>query len=228
MLVRKEATMIDFYFANFAKLVLALLLAFFQSDIKTAVAHTSMINVGDEVDGMILTKGAAEARPLWAFCASDVKGNVTTANCRVPQMRELAIGHVFLGTDRAFGETDLSALKWELYIDDKYIILNQFGTYDYLLPTMAPNPSLVHEVFMKFTAWDVVLKNLQPGQHTIDGRVRGGAEEYSWIVNLVIEDPASSRLDMDQVEPAAKDARSGCPTTGHWLSRFHRSCWLYG
>ena len=74
---------------------------------------------------------------------------------------------------------------------------------------------------MKFTAWDVVLTNLQPGEHTIEGRVRADAEEYSWKVNLVIED-SSQRNEEDE------DIQSRRPQTGAWLSRFHGSCRLYG
>ena len=214
--------MINFYFSDFAKLVIAFVLAFLQSD--AAAAHTSMLTVGDEVDGMTLTTGAADARPLWVFCASEVNKNVTTANCRVPQVSKLAIGHVFLGTDVAFNETKWSDLRWELYLDDQYINLDQFGTYDYLLPTMAPNPSLVREVFMKFTAWDVVLTNLKPGVHTIEGRVFDGAEEYSWIVNLVIENVSQGGAKDNRYE----DIQSGCPRGGNWLSRFHTRCRFYG
>jgi hypothetical protein len=215
--------MINTYFVDFAKVILAFVLAFLQSD--AAAAHTSMITVGDEIDGMTLTTGAVDARPLWVFCASEVNKNVTTANCRVPQLSKLAIGHVFLGTDNAFSNTEWSELQWELYLDDQYINLDQFGTYDYLLPTMAPNPSLVREVFMKFTAWDVVLTNLQPGAHTLDGRVRAGAEEYSWVVNLVIEESSLGRGDQGGRKPG--HILSGCARNGVWLSPFHNSCRLY-
>jgi hypothetical protein len=91
----------------------------------------------------------------------------------------LAIGHIFLGTDVALGDTKWSALNWELYLDDQYIHLDDFGTFDYLLPTMAPSPSRVREVFTKFTAWDVVLTNLQPSEHTLEGRVGADPQEYS-------------------------------------------------
>ncbi|HET6596187.1 MAG TPA: hypothetical protein VFG81_11220, partial [Anaerolineales bacterium] len=94
--------MINFYFADFAKFVLAFILAFLQS---YAPAHSSMVTVGDKIDGMTLTTGARDARPLWVFCASDVQGNLTTAHCHVPQVSRLAIGHVFLGTDGAFRDT---------------------------------------------------------------------------------------------------------------------------
>jgi hypothetical protein len=215
--------MINFYFSNFAKLVIAFILAFLQSD--AAAAHTSMITVGDEVDGMILTTGAADARPLWAFCASNANGNVTTADCRVPQVSRLAIGHAFLGNDHAFRDMEWSQLNWELYLDDQYINLAQFGTYDYLLPTMAPNPSLVREVFMKFTAWDVVLTNLQPGAHTIEGRVHSGAEEYSWVVDMVIEESSQGQGDVGGRTP--RELQSRCSPQAMGLSPFHAACRVY-
>jgi hypothetical protein len=222
MLVNKEAVMINSFFIDLAKLIVAFILAFLQSD--AAAAHASMITVGDEIDGMTLTTGAADARPLWVFCASDVQESLTTAHCHVPQVSRLAIGHVFLGTDAAFQETEWSDLNWELYLDDQYINLHQFGTYDYLLPTMAPNPSLVREVFMKFTAWDVVLTNLQPGAHTIEGRVFDGAEEYRWLVHLLIEGDSN----VQQQEYDAERIQFGCPRGDGWLSRFHGSCRMYG
>lgn len=220
--------MINFYFADLAKIILAFILAVGQSSTTIAAAHVSMLNLGDEINGMTLTKGASNARPLWAFCSSEVSNNITTANCRVPQMSKLAIGHVFLATDNAFREMEWSELVWRLYIDDKLINLNEFGTYDYLLPTMAPNPSLVREIFMKFTAWDVVLTNLQPGTHTLRGIVRTDAEECSWVVNLVIEDNPSSQRNPQRKGYHAGDIRSGCPETGGWLSRFDNGCRFYG
>jgi hypothetical protein len=214
--------MIKFHFSGFAKVLLALLVVACQSPVKMASAHIAMINVGDEIDGMKLTKGAADARPLWAFCASKVSNDVTTANCRVPQMSKLAIGHVFFAADSAFRGMEWSELQWELYIDDMYINLEDFGTHHYVLPTMAPNPSFVREVFMKFTAWDVVLTNLQPGEHTIEGHVRSDAEEYSWIVNLVIEDTSPS------LRQPSNDSQSQCPRNVKRLSSFHHSCRIYG
>jgi hypothetical protein len=219
--------MINFYFADLAKLVLAFVLALIQSDATIAAAHTSMITVGDKLDGMTLAKGAADARPLWAFCASEVNKNVTTANCRVPQLPKLAIGHVFLGSDEAFTNIEWSELNWEIYVDDQLIQLNDFGTYDYVLPIMAPNPSLIREVFVKFTAWDIVLTNLQPGAHTLDGRVRSSDEEYRWKVNLWIEDEPESLRNL----PEDKDSsgpQSRCPVNIQGLSHFQHSCMFYG
>lgn len=221
--------MIDFTFAGFAKTVLAFFLAASQSSANIASAHVSMLNLGDEIDGMTLTTDAADVPPLWAFCSSEVSNHVTTANCRIPQkMSSLAIGHVFFANDSAFQTTDWSELECHLYLDDKLIDLDDFGTFDYVVPTMSPNPSPVKEVFMKFTAWDVVLTNLQPGVHTIEGRVRTDAEEYRWIVNLVIEDNPSSQRNPQRKGLYPKDIGSGCPETGEWRSGFYNACRFYG
>lgn len=219
--------MLNAYFVDIAKLVLAFILAFLQSD--AATAHTAMVTVGDEIDGMTLGTGAADARPLWVFCASDVDKNVTTANCRVPQVSRLAIGHVFLGQEDVFRDAEWSELKWELYLDDQYINLAQFGAYDYVLPSMAPNPSLVREVFMKFTGWDIVLTNLQPGMHTIEGRVLSGAEEYSWVVNLEIEGKTLTEWASsgEGKKSGGIRLRSQCPQTANMVSRSHGSCRVY-
>ena len=191
-----------------------------------AAAHAAMLGAGDEIDGMTLTSGADEARPLWAFCSSQEKDDVTTASCRVPQMEKLAIGHAFFATDSVFQNADWADLKWELHLDGQPVDLSDFATYDYVLPTMAPNPALVREVFMKFTAWDIVLMDLQPGEHTIDGRVHTENEEYSWIVNLVIEN--QSVVQSRSASRGSEQARSGCPRSAGALSPFHSSCRLYG
>src|SRR5688500_18007699 len=106
--------MINFYFADFAKAVFASLLALSQSSAKTATPQVSMLNLRDKIAGMTWPYDAADARPLWAFCSSEVSNNITTANCLVPQMSKLAIGHVFLATDNAFREMEWSELVWQL------------------------------------------------------------------------------------------------------------------
>ena len=218
--------MINFYFADFAKLLVAFVLALFQPSSEMAAAHAAMLGAGDEIDGMTLTSGADEARPLWAFCSSQEKDNVTTASCRVPQMEKLAIGHSFFATDSVFQNADWADLHWELYLDGQPVDLSDFTTYDYVLPTMAPNPSLVREVFMKFTAWDIVLTDLQPGEHTLDGRVRTDTEEYRWMVNLVIAN--GSALQSRSAPKRSAQASAGCPRSASGLSPFHSSCKLYG
>ena len=182
--------MIPFHFSDLLNIILSFLFAAFQPS--ADISNAPMLSLGEKINGMTLANGAADASPLWAFCSSEVSNNITTANCRVPQMSKLAIGHVFLATEEAFAETEWSALTWELSIDDQPVNLDDFGTYDYVLPTMAPNPSLVREVFMKFTAWDVVLTDLQSGAHSLRGSVRDENDAYSWVVNIVIEDGHAS------------------------------------
>jgi hypothetical protein len=151
------------------------------------MAMDDSLRLEANLNGMTLTQGASDVPALWLFCSSPVSGTLTTAECQVPQMPKLAIGHAFLGSGNALRGAEWSELSWELSIDGQPVNLDEFGAYDYVMPTMAPNPSLVREVFMKFTAWDIVLTDLQPGSHTLQGLVRTDAEEYSWVVNIVIE-----------------------------------------
>ena len=184
--------MIPFHFSDLLNIILSFLFAAFQPS--ADISNAPMLNLGEKINGVTLANGAADASPLWAFCASSQPSDhVTNADCRVPMLPKLAIGHIFIATDEAFAETEWSGLTWELSIDDQLVNLDDFGTYDYVLPTMAPNPSLVREVFMKFTAWDVVLTDLQPGAHSLRGSVRDENDAYSWLVNLVIEDGHASK-----------------------------------
>jgi hypothetical protein len=64
--------------------------------------------------------------------------------------------------------------------------LQSFGTYDFVLPAMSHHPSPIREVFLKFTAWDVVLTNLAPGEHTLHGSAQMGTDSYDWVIHLTI------------------------------------------
>lgn len=210
------------------KFVFALLLALSQVSVRGAHANVLIIHAGDEIDGMTLTTGAADARPLWAFCAAEVRVNVTTANCRVPQVSRLAIGHVFLGTGQVFSELDWSQLRWEIYFDDAFINLDSFGTHDYVLPTMTLNPSLIREDLVRFKAWDIVLTNLQPGVYTINGRVFAGEEEYRWAVTLEIEGQSLSDGGPSHRGEKSGGIRFRSLPAGNGLSPFHPSHRFYG
>jgi hypothetical protein len=228
MLVCKEVVMIDFRIADFAKLALAFFLALNQLPARTVDAHVAMLNMGDEIDGMTLTSGAKDAAPIWAFCSSEESQGLTVANCWVPQLPALAIGHVFLPEDHAFSKLEWSALKWALYIDDQLINLDALETYNYVSPILARDLSSMQAVSVESRAWDVVLANLQPGEHIIEGRVRTDVEEYRWIISLVIEaKPASYWKPLPAPEQADKIG-SRCSPNGTWLSRFHGRCKLYG
>lgn len=157
----------------------------------------AMFRPGDTINGMGLTTGAADAPPLWAFCSESQENTlVKTFHCRTPLLSTLAIGHIFLFADEALTNLNWSDLVWELSIDDQAIDLESFGTFDYVMPGMSQGPSPVREVFMKATAWNIVLTNLNPGEHTLRFLAQSETESYAWFVNLVIE-PA------DQVDISA-------------------------
>jgi hypothetical protein len=219
--------MINLNIADLARALMTMILAFFSSWTQATPAHVTMLSQGDTINGMTLTNGVAEARPLWFFCSSKESNNVTAADCRVPQATQLGVGHVFLGSNEAFKDTDWSDLSWSLSIDGRPVNLKDFGTYDYVLPTMAPNPSLVREIFMKFTGWDVVLTNLQPGTHTIEGQVRSDNEQYGWIVKLVIED-RSLALERSLASNTFQNSESGCPKNERGVLSFQHGCRVYG
>lgn len=143
---------------------------------------------GDTLSGMSLATGAADAAPLWAFCSSSQQGSFQmTFDCRAPLLPTLAIGNIFLPADELLANLNWSDLAWELSIDGQPVDLESFGTFDYAMPGMAPSPSPVREVFMRATAWNIVLTNLSPGEHTLRFAAQTENDSYLWLVNLVIE-----------------------------------------
>lgn len=148
----------------------------------------AMSRPGDTIDGMVLTTGAADAPPIWAFCSpGQHSGNTTTSDCNVPVLPSLGIGHLFMVSDDTLSDLDWSELTWQLSLDDQPVDLEAFGTFEYVMPVMSKGHSTVGEVFKKFTAWDVVLTNLTPGDHTIHGLAQMGTESYNWVIQLTIE-----------------------------------------
>ena len=143
---------------------------------------------GDSINGMSLTTGAADAPPLWAFCSGSQEGDYSkTFNCRAPALPTLAIGHLFLLSDEPFAGLGWSDLAWELSINGQAVDLESFGTFDYVMPSMAKGPSSVREVFQKATTWNVVLTNLNPGEHTLRFLAQNDTNSYTWLVHLVID-----------------------------------------
>jgi hypothetical protein len=148
----------------------------------------AMVGSGDSISGMGLSTGIADAPPLWGFCSISQAGTHLKAfDCRAPVMPALAIGHIFLFGDEVLSNLNWGELVWELSIDDQAVDLESFGTYEYAMPALAMNPSPVREVFQKVTAWNVVLTNLNPGEHTLRFLAQTEAESYTWFVNLVVE-----------------------------------------
>lgn len=146
-----------------------------------------MLRPGDVVDGMIMTTGVANVPPLWAFCTSQDEGNTTTSFCNVPSLHDLGIGCIFTMGARKLSEWIWSELTWEFSIDGQAVDLERFGIYETALPAMADNPSPIREVFRQAKTWDVVLTNLKPGQHTLQGVVHTGTDSYTWVIYLTIE-----------------------------------------
>lgn len=155
----------------------------------TQLPPDPVLEPGDQIDGMVLTTGAADAPPLWAFC-SPVQENqhVTKTHCRIPPMlSKVAIGPATNIVKDNSTKLDWSEFTWELFVDEQPIELTSFGTYDFVMPIMPPSPSPIREVFEVFTAWDVVLTNLKPGLHTVQGMAQSESDTYSWIAILTIE-----------------------------------------
>ena len=142
----------------------------------------------EEMNGIRLGTGAAEAPPLWGYCSpSQENTHIRTFHCRAPAWQTLAIGNLFLLADAALLNRDATELAWELGIDDYLVDLESFGTFDYVMPTMPAKPSPIREVFARVTDWNLVMTNLHPGEHTLSFRAQNANESYMWLVQLVIE-----------------------------------------
>lgn len=156
----------------------------------TQSTERAMLKPGDEIDGMIITTGAAKAPPLWAFCPPVLENDgVTSVDCRVPQLPRLAIGHAFGLANPALQASDWSALTWDFYADGQPVDLEAFGTYNYVMPDLALGPSPIREIFRQMKAWDVVLINPTPRTHTVQGVAGAEANTYTWFVNFTIQAP---------------------------------------
>jgi hypothetical protein len=156
---------------------------------------------GKSIDGMSLTTGAADAVPLWAYCSpSEENTHIRTFDCRAPVWQTLAIGHLFLLADSANLTAGGADLTWELSIDDYLVDLESFGTFDYVMPAMPKGPSPIREVFVNMTDWNLVMTNLNPGEHILFFRAQDGEGYYHvWLVRLAIEDDGKNRTDINSV-----------------------------
>ena len=151
-------------------------------------ASASMLKAGDAINGMSLTTGVADAPPLWAFCSGSQESSQTIImSCHAPLLPTLAIGHIFLLADQVFTGGNGSDLTWDLSIDNQAVDLDSFETFDFTVPSMAKHPSPIREVFQKATAWNIVLTNLNPGEHTLRFLAQNDTGSYTWLVKLVIE-----------------------------------------
>jgi hypothetical protein len=146
-----------------------------------------LLGPGSKLGNMVITKGADDAVPLSAFCyRTSESENEITLNCLEASSPRLAVGSTFGLMDLMPASIDLSDLTWEMYLDEQPVNLSAFGTQNIVYADMLPKPSLVREVFLYMTVWDIVLEDPTPGGHTIRGIARVGNEEYRWVVNFIV------------------------------------------
>ena len=142
---------------------------------------------GDNLNGMVLTSGTADAPPLDAFCIFDVDEEVTsTIDCQVPPLPKLAIGHMIGVTGRAFQELDWSEIDWQVYLDGYLLDLETFDENSYVEPEIPSSPSPIREVFKQRKTWDIVLVNPTLGLHTLLCTAKTNSVVYNWVVNFMI------------------------------------------
>lgn len=161
----------------------------------------AMLKPGDEISGMNLTTGAKDAPPLWVFCSLiQQTGDVTITNCELPVLSKLGIGDLFALAGGKLDGVDWSALSWELSLDDQPLDLSAFGTFDYVAPISPKKPAPLTEVFKKFKAWDIVLANLSPSEHNLQGFAHTKSDSYTWLIHLTIKaGTAPARMSWNKV-----------------------------
>lgn len=155
---------------------------------------------GDSIGEMVLKTGGFEIVPIWAFCSPTfLNPGVTTTECGVPALPELAVGHGWWAADEALRDASWEAMTWELYLDERQVDLNAFGSFDADLPqTGLLGHDANEEVITKLRSWDVVLAKLTAGVHTLrsvlhlsqqvnDGFHVTEAGTYELVVNFTVE-----------------------------------------
>ena len=170
-------------------LYLGLLLTLTACQAVGPASSNRMLRPGDTIAGMKLATGAMDAPPLWAFCSpTRQEGNVITCECELPVLPSLAIGNLPFPVNAVADDIEWSALRWALSIDDRPLDLEAFGTYRYVMPVTLKKPSLPPEAVKDFTAWDIVLTNLSPGEHTLYGTAQTETASTLWVIRLTIRE----------------------------------------
>ena len=164
-------------------------------------AQATGLKPGDSIGTMSVRSGGSDGPPIWAFCAPVfLNPGVTTTECNVPALPELAIGHGFYAADEARRDAGWQAMSWELYVDGQQVDLDAFGTEEGDLPLAPGQPGYDpnREVIAKLRGWDVVLVNPTAGAHTLrsvlnvsqeidNGFHKMSAGTYELVVNFSVE-----------------------------------------
>ena len=147
-----------------------------------------MLRPGDAIAGMHLGTGAQDAPPLWAFCSTaQQESDVITYECELPALPSLAIGNLPFPAGDELEGVEWSTLRWDLSLDDRPLDLEAFGTYRGVVPVAPNKPSPLPEVFREFTAWDIVLSDLTPGEHRLYGVAQTGMGSQTWVLHFIIK-----------------------------------------
>jgi hypothetical protein len=164
-----------------------------------------ILREGDNLNGMVVTTGIADAPPLEAFCNFKLDEDITPSiDCQVPPLPKLAIGHMIGLTGGRLQELDWSKLDWQVYLDGYRLDLETFGGSSYVEPEIMSAPSPIREVFKQKKTWDIVLINPTFGLHTLLCTVKTNSVVYDWAVNFMIYDTRGPLNMVDQ----PTDARS--------------------
>lgn len=151
-----------------------------------------MLKPGETVGGMVITTGAKNAIPLWAFCSSTKENDHSiSVDCGELSYGNLAIGHTFGVMELVPRYVDWEELIWEMSLDGHPIDLEAFGVSQFVYPDVAPKASRIREVFRIERLWNLVLVNPTPGMHRLQGQAqsRDGAATYTWDVNFTVATP---------------------------------------
>jgi len=140
----------------------------------TTPTTAPMVKPGDKIGEMVVKTGfeIGKIPQIWDFCPLPnelFSPGVTTMECTVPALPELAVGLGWAAADEALLDSNWKAITYELHtIDDQQVDLNAFGTFDADLPmTGLPGHDANEEVITKLRDWDVVLEKPTPGLHTM-------------------------------------------------------------
>jgi hypothetical protein len=112
--------------------------------------------------------------------------HVITYECVLPALSSLAIGDLPFPAGEELAGIEWTALRWDLTLDDQPLDLTAFGMYRGVMRGMAKKPSPLPEVFREFTAWDIVLTNLTPGEHRLYGVAHTNKGSFTWVLHLII------------------------------------------
>ena len=154
---------------------------------------TIVLGPGDEVDGMRLTTATATDTEIFNFCDPVVLESGTFhRDCEVPAVQRLLIGWGDLASSPELLEDEWQAQTWSLFLDDRPVDLDAFGT----LPDRdLIEPAAGGDVWLR--QWGVSLVNLTPGEHTLRylvettgaGEETAGATDVTWTFTVARAQP---------------------------------------